>query len=143
MININYGRNNDLIERCRPLADYSQFVSTVRELKSQGLAMDSAVHNAIRMLGEDSPIRDFLIAREAEVLKLCITEYNEKEVMEYLKEEAKEEGWEEGLREGATKAEANYSNLIKNLLSLNRIDDIRKVAEDPGYRAKLFAEFGI
>ena len=78
MLNINYGKNRELMEHCRPLNDYSQFVETMRRLKSEGLPLEDAVHLAIRKLDNDSAIRRYLLANEAEVNMLAITEYDEK-----------------------------------------------------------------
>ena len=70
MLNINYGRNAELLEKCRPLNDYSIFIENVRLLSRQGCAPEEAVHVAIRNLGNNSPIRPFLIEHEAEVAML-------------------------------------------------------------------------
>jgi len=36
VININHGRNADLVKRCKTLAGYSAFVAKVREFESAG-----------------------------------------------------------------------------------------------------------
>ena len=66
---------------------------------------------------------------------MCLTEYNEIEERELLRQEALEEGKAEGLD--------SYDRLLRELISQNRIEDIKKVSEDSTFRSKLFAEFGI
>lgn len=117
--------------RCRPLMDYSQFVESVRELRSQGYDMEDAVHIAIRRLGEDSPIRGYLLAKEAEVYRLCITEYDEKKDRELFRKDC--------LAEGADR----MATLVAMLLKAGRTDDLQKASTDPAYREKPFKEFGI
>ena len=90
MLNINYGRNRELMEHCRPLNDYSQFVETMRKLKSEGYPSGEAVHLAIRKLDNDSPIRRYLLANEAEVSMLALTEYDEKEQRELDRRDGEE-----------------------------------------------------
>ncbi|MBR6086148.1 MAG: hypothetical protein IKP61_11140, partial [Spirochaetales bacterium] len=97
MLNINYGSNKELMKRCRPLSDYSNFISNVRLFKVKGKEMADAVHLAINELGDDSPIKDYLQMMEAEVLKSCITEYDEQKVMDKFREEYIAEGLQKGL----------------------------------------------
>ena len=76
MLNINYGRNKELMGRCRPLSDYSLFVATVRKSLSEGKTMKKAVHLAIGKLADDSPIKKHLTDMEAQVVFNCLTEFN-------------------------------------------------------------------
>ena len=101
--------------------------------------MADAVHLAIRMLDEDSQVRGYLIAKEAEVYRLCITEYDEKKDRELFRKDCIEEGRAEGEVIGADK----LGRLMTALLSQNRIDDAKKASSDPEYREKLFKEFCI
>ena len=70
---------------------------------------------------------------------MCLTEYNEIEERELLRQEAHEIGREEGKAEGLD----SYDRLLRELISQNRIDDIKKASEDSDFRSMLFAEFGI
>jgi len=127
MLNINYGRNRELMDHCRPLNDYSQFVETMRRLKSEGLPPEEAVHLAIRKLDNDSAIRKYLLANEAEVKMLAITEYDEKEQRELDR------------RDG----EDMMGRLMKILLEQGRTEDALKATYDVDFREKLYAEEGI
>ena len=127
MLNINYGRNRELMEHCKPLNDYSQFVETMRRLKSEGLPPEESVHLAIRRLDNDSPIRKYLLANEAEVKMLAITEYDEKRQRELDRRDGEE----------------RLARLILDLKQEGRVDDVFRAAEDAEFRDKLFEERGI
>ena len=77
MININYGRNKELMEKCKPLAEYSRFVDKVRIMLKETKDLGSAIGKAIDELTDDSLIKPFLMANKAEVTRMCITEFNE------------------------------------------------------------------
>lgn len=47
------------------------------------------------------------------------------------------------LNEGRAEGENRLSVLIQKLFSAGRIDDVRKVAEDPNYKTKLMKDFGL
>ena len=53
--------------------------------------------------------------------------------------EAREEGRQEGIEEGIERT----NKLMFSLLEQNRLDDLRRVAEDPAYQNQLFHEFGL
>ena len=90
MLNINYGNNEELLGRCRPLCDYSIFVSTVRQLLTEGETMADAVHLAIRRLADDSPIKEYLLNKEAQVKLSCLTEFNAQLHDEAMREEGRD-----------------------------------------------------
>lgn len=54
----------------------------------------NAIDKVIDEMSEDFEIKKFITANRAEVKDMCLTEYNEAETMEMLKEE----GWQEGLQ---------------------------------------------
>ena len=99
MLNINYGRNKELLKSCRPLGEYSLFIESVRKYMREEPDRSRAVSRAIRDLPEDSELRWFLEAHEAEVNEMCLTEYNEKEEREQLGQEFREIGQAEGRAE--------------------------------------------
>ncbi len=74
---------------------------------------------------------------------MCLREYDEKRTMELFKNEWKEEGRQEGLDEGLQRGEKKFSSLMEKLLSVGKMDDIRRVVEDEEYREKLYMEYGI
>ena len=96
MININYGHNKDLMEKCKPLSEYSWFVDRIRSLLKEGKELRVAISTAIDELEDDSLIKPFLLSNKAEVTRMCITEYNEEKVRNQTLEEGKAMGKAEG-----------------------------------------------
>ena len=63
--------------------------------------MDKAVVRCI----EEDVLADFLKKHRAEVMDVCITEYNEKSFVNGIREEGKAEGKAEGIVEGEIRGE--------------------------------------
>lgn len=97
--------------------------------------MEEAVHTAIRQLEEDSPIKGYMLAKEAEVYRLCITEYDEKKDRELFRKDC--------LAEGVEEESERMNSLIIMLEKAGRADDVFKAAKDPEFKKKLYKEFGI
>ena len=135
MLNINFGRNEALLNACRPLRDYAQFIADVRETIDRGTSAEDAVAEAIEHLDDSSPIKSFLLSNKAEVKRMCITEYDEVKTMNMFREEGRVEGREEGAD--------RLGRLITLLIEQNRQNDILRVSTDRAYRQQLFQEFQI
>ena len=120
MININYGHNRELLEACNPLFEYSWFVERVRSNQTESEDLVKAIDKALAEMPDDFLIKPFILANQAEVKNMCITEYDEERTLAYLKEEFKAEGIQEGI--GIGKAEGfleALAGLVKDgLLSL-------------------------
>ena len=59
MININYGHNKELMDRCRRLKDYAVFVKPDKENEKRGMALDEAVEQAVHSCIEEGYWRTF------------------------------------------------------------------------------------
>lgn len=132
MLNINFGRNGELLERCRPLCDYSIFVSGVRKYKADGKTMETAVHLAIRDLSDDSPIKKYLLSMEAEVVFSCIFEYDEQKVMNQFREEGREEGRSEERIETAKRMIRNGKLSLTEIAECSGLttEEVQKLAAE-------------
>ena len=97
MININYGHNRELLEACNPLFEYSWFVERVRSNQTESEDLVKAIDKALAEMPDDFLIKPFILANQAEVKNMCITEYDEERTLAYLKEEFKAEGFLEAL----------------------------------------------
>ena len=72
MININFRHNKDLLDKCRPLFEYSWLVDATRKLKSQ--LMDDPFDEAIRSMPQDFMIREYILVHREEVKRMLLTE---------------------------------------------------------------------
>lgn len=114
-ININPGYNDELMEKCKTLNDYSLFVELTREYEkfhlfedAINLAIDECIHRGI--------LADFLRKHRAEVVSMSIFEYNAKLHEDTLRDDAREEGRIEGQSEERTNG---IATLITTLEELN------------------------
>ena len=143
MLNINYVCNKELLEACRPLADYSLFVETVRKYIKENIDKGEAVRRAIDALSEDSELRRFLKLHEKEVSEMCLSEYNESEEHEMLKQEFLEIGRAEGLKKGRKMEAERMGSLISRLIKDKRISDADRASTDAAFRESLYKEFNL
>ena len=88
--NINMGNSQELFEKCKPMHDYMIFVDKVRKY-SQEQTLEDAVEQTIRECMEEDVMADFLKRNRAEVVKMCLYEYDEEKQREFDREEGKQE----------------------------------------------------
>lgn len=100
MLNINQGHNRLLMEQCRVLREYAEFVEItrayMRERKDAGEALAEAVDYCI----ENGILEEFLRKNRAEVLGMLLEEFDVKKYERTLRGEGREAGREEGREEG-------------------------------------------
>ncbi|MCQ2506559.1 MAG: hypothetical protein MJ113_05205 [Lachnospiraceae bacterium] len=96
MLNINYGHNKELMNKCEPLMEYSLFVSRIRE-NQQSMDKTIAVDEAVEyIIGRNGVLSEFFRINKAEVFDMCLTEYDEAKHLRNLKAEGRAEGRAEG-----------------------------------------------
>ena len=104
VLNINYGYNHELMEKCEELKEYALFVSKVREYQKMGYSIQEAVNKTYLDLDLSKKANQFLIGHKAEVEGMLFTEEYEEIAREIDLEEkaaeARKEGREEGREEG-------------------------------------------
>ena len=100
VLNVNIGYNKILMERCRQLSDYAQFVSEVRKRLSKKIPLSEAVNEAVEDCIQRGILAEFLSKNRAEVIKVSIYEYDEEKVKRMFKEECMKLGMEQGKQLG-------------------------------------------
>ena len=107
VLNINLGHNRRLMEKCKALKEYAQFIAIIRENIAVGMIFEDAVENAVDVCIKKGILSEILRKNRAEVIEMILTEYDENEFRDFLKEEAWNEGHkagrETGLLEGMIK----------------------------------------
>ena len=98
MININRGHNLELMERCRRLWEYSEFIAEVNENLAKGYSLKYAITTAMSSCIERGVLADVLLVNKAEVMSMLLTEYDEKKHMKAIRKEGYEDGLEEGMQ---------------------------------------------
>ena len=107
MLNINSGRNKELMEACQALREYAWLIRRIRDNQTDGNGIEDAVDKTLESMPEDFLIKPLLEANRAEVKQMCITEYDEARTMEMFREEGKAEGLAEGRAEGRAEERKN------------------------------------
>ena len=156
LLNINYGCNQELMEKCQKLMEYSKFIALVRvksdmltekykkEMKSVNKkeifaeAVALAIDEAIR----DNVLKDILSKNMAEVTDMLLTEFDEKAYIDGVKKQSYEEGEARGEARGKIKGEEKLARLVVELKKRGRVEDIAKVT-DESERERLYREFNI
>ena len=90
-ININYGHNQELMQKCERLGEYSYFVASVRNYLKEGCNQKEAVTCAVNECIEKGILKDVLEKHRAEVVDMFLTTFDRKMYEEALREEGREE----------------------------------------------------
>lgn len=99
MLNINAGHNQELMEICKPLRDYSEYVRRLRNY-AKTMDIEQAVRKTIEECIREDILRDFLEKEKVEAMAMSIFEYNQEEHMRMEREEFFEDGRQYGIAEG-------------------------------------------
>ena len=100
LLNINFGHNQELMEKCRILKEYALFIHTIRSKISIGLPFQEAVETAVEDCISKNILSEILRKNKAEVIDMILTEYDENEFREFLKEDSWKKGHEAGVQDG-------------------------------------------
>ncbi len=98
-VNINYGHNQELLNSCKNLHDYSYFVDCVRKYLKQGFPLKVALDLAIDECIEKDILRDILVKHRAEVKGMFLTTFDKKMYEEAMRMDGRKEEQENTERE--------------------------------------------
>lgn len=89
MLNINKGHNKELLDKCQALKEYSDLVQLIRDYKKDD-KLFNAVEKAVKeIISRKGVLSKLLEEHRAEVVEVCITEYNEELHEKNLREEVR------------------------------------------------------
>lgn len=98
VLNINAGNNQALLDNCRTLKEYMQYVESVRHHVSlPGITLENAVKRAVNECIEKGILADFLRRNKAEAMSISIFEYNEAEEKEKIRKAEYKVGYDAGI----------------------------------------------
>lgn len=98
MLNINYGHNKALMEKCRRLEEYALFVSTVREHLADGAERENAITNAVEECIDRNILTDILTEQKSEVIQMVLETFNQEDYEKDIHAEGAAEERENGIR---------------------------------------------
>ena len=99
VINVNYGKNRDMMEKCPKLYEYSYLVAKIRENQSRGKTLEGAIEAALEDCLAQGYLTELLTTYRREVTGMLLYEYDERK---HLKN-TYEEGIQKGMRTGQYK----------------------------------------
>ena len=135
MLNINYGYNRQLMEKCRILEEYSKLVAVIRGCMAVEKDIQTALNRAVDSCIEKGILKEFLLKNRAEVLGMLLEEFDAEKYERTIRSEGREEGREEG------KVEVNRLGIL--LTEAGRSDEFLKSLSDRELQKKMFVEFGL
>ena len=157
LFNINRGHNQELLEKCRRLWEYSEFISEVSENLDRNISLKAAIMKAVDSCIQKGILEELLRKNQAEVLHMLLTEYDEKAHMRGIYKEGEEAGYQKGKLEGYSKGEEDgyakgerdgyrkgESDLLVKLVrqKLERGKSIPVIAEELETEAAVIEEIG-
>ena len=170
MLNINYGHNFELMQKCRRLEEYSLFVAEVRKWIEAGGDRKQAVDDAVDVCIDQGILRDILIRERTAIVNMVLSctkkqyerlvekelEQQEREIKKKEKQlragEKKMEEQEKQLRAGEKKMREQEQHIREQqrLLELNRklVSEkdyalLEQIQNDPELTQKLLSQYGI
>ena len=118
VLNINEGHNALLMEHCKTLREYAQYVAKVRKYTAD-MSLNEAVECAVDECIKENILADFLRKNRAEVISMSIFEYDKEEEEKKLRKAEYEAGEKSGIQKGVLNTARHLLEL--NLLSLENI----------------------
>jgi len=120
LVNINYGCNKEIMNKCQKLMEYSQLIALIRKYydelvekyaklgihKSKKEIFAEAVSLAIEEAIRNNILKEILRNNKAEVTNMLLTEFDEKDYIEGVKEESERRGEQRGRIEGEKRGRA-------------------------------------
>lgn len=97
LLNINYGKNKKIMERCRKLEEYAILVAAIRSWLDKGFTLNTAIDYAVDECIENHILESFLVKHRAEVRTMVLSTFDQENHDRILKEYSKKVGIEQGM----------------------------------------------
>ncbi len=121
VININLPVNHEILEKCKPLYEYSWFIQRIKEYLASGKDRDTAIIQAVEDCECEGIMVDFVREYGAEAINMLFTQFNMDDALEV----SYEEGFEDGRTEGENR---KLIQLVCRLLQKGK--DAAAIAEE-------------
>ena len=126
VININVDKENPILQRCKVLKEYSEFIEQVRfniECK-----IPDPFTNAIKQSSKNGFLSDYLQRKSTEVQNMLLMEYDYATDIEVQREEAFEKGVSQGIQQGISQGiQQGISQGIQQGEHLKAIETAKKL----------------
>ena len=131
VLNINQGKNKELLEVCKTLKEYMIFVDRIR-LYTKTMELDAAAERAVDECIHEGVLSDFLRKNRGEAIEMSIFEYDEERELKLIRRAEYEEGLKEGREEGREDGLKSHlrSQVVKKLKKGKTAEQIAEELEE-------------
>jgi len=91
VLNINEGRNEEIVRRCKKLSEYSTFIAKIHAFWDEHGSLEEGVKKAIKYCSKHGIMKDYLEIHGSEVLNMILEEWNTEDAIAFAHEEGREE----------------------------------------------------
>ena len=113
--------NQELMEKCRRLKEYSLFIDTVRRNLASGLPLEQAVSKSVDECIQEDILKDILTAQKAEVIQVVLETFDQEKYEKAMKQEGYEDGYNDGRSDGySAGCEEGLRQLICTLMDIRK-----------------------
>lgn len=137
ILNINYGHNEETLNACKRLSDYSQFIHIVGENLKSGVTNEIAVSAAIDYCIEHDILSDILLKIRSDDMRSLLTYYDKKLHLKTVWNEGYEAAQEE-IAELKSTLQDKIAEIAKKDAEIAKLDD--EIAKVDAKIAKVDAE---
>lgn len=123
-LNINYGLNQPLIEKCSYLSEYSTLIGKIKQGCIAGLSRRQAIIEAVNWCIENGIMAGYLSSKRNEVFTMLDWQWNLDDAKAAWKEEGREEGIEQGERQRAEKIAVRMIKRGKSFAEIHEDTDL-------------------
>ena len=92
VINVNYGKNRDMMEKCPKLYEYSYLVAKIRENQASGKTLEGAISTALEDCLAQGYLTELLTTYRREVTGMLLYEYDERKHLKNTYKEGQYKG---------------------------------------------------
>jgi len=109
VLNINEGRNEEIVKRCKKLVEYSAFIGKVRYYLAELGNLEESIKKAVKYCQKHDILNEFLVSciiqsyicnhiiqdtrnSPSEILNMILEEWNTEDAIAFAREEGREEG---------------------------------------------------
>lgn len=143
-LNINQGKNAEIVEQCKELKEYMLYVDRVRKYLAD-MDLEKAVARAVDECIKEGILAEFLRENKAEVISMSILECDFEDIKEAVYEDAWEIGMEEGREVGLAegRAEGHAEGLVEGGIVTLILDNLEDGKSEEQILGKLEKRFGL
>lgn len=143
VININLPSNHPILERCRPLYEYSWFIQRIKDYLSAGNNRDEAILRAMEDCQQAGVMTDFLREHGSEAVNMLFTEFNMEDALEVRGEEKYAEGQKAGIAQGMQQGTQAMLKLVTAMIADNRTAEVHRLQEDPVFLSEMLRRYQV